>query len=124
MSRKKNNPIRRNSIIWVDLGANKGHIQSGYRPCIVVSCDKANRHAPIYTVIPGTTQYGKRDFPVHFIIKPSDIEGFLKKDTLFLAEQICTIDSNQIISLAGNIICEETIDEVNRIIRKQLELGV
>jgi mRNA interferase MazF len=124
MNRKKSTPIRRNSIIWVDLGANKGHIQSGFRPCIVVSCDIANRHAPIYTVIPGTTQYQKKDFPVHFTIKPSDIDGFLKKNTVFLAEQICTINSNQVISLAGNIVCEEAIDEVNRMIRKQLELGV
>jgi len=89
-----------------------------------VSCDIANRHAPIYTVIPGTTQYEKEDFPVHFTIKPSDIDGFLKKNTIFLAEQICTIDSNQVLSLAGNIISEEAIGEVNRIIRKQLELGV
>jgi hypothetical protein len=59
-------------------------------------------------------------------IKGKNKQAYRKsiKHTVFLAEQICTIDSNQVISLAGNIVCEEAIDEVNRMIRKQLELGV
>lgn len=124
MRRSGNNNIRRNSIIWVDLGARKGHIQSGCRPCIVVSCNKANKYAPVYTVIPGTTQYEKADFPVHFTVKPSDIEGYLKKDTVFLAEQICTVDEEQVLSLAGNIISEEAIQVVNSKLKRQLELEV
>lgn len=122
--RKSDRKIRRNSIIWVDLGARKGHIQSGCRPCIVVSCNKANKHAPVYTVIPGTTQYEKTDFPVHFTLKPTDVEGFLKKDTVFLAEQICTIDAEQVLSLAGNIISKDAIGVVNATIKRQLELEV
>lgn len=124
MRKKRNNYIKRNSIVWVDLGARKGHIQSGCRPCIVVSCNRANKHAPVYTVIPGTTQYEKADFPVHFTVKPSDIEGYLKKDTVFLAEQICTVDADQVLSLAGNIISEEAVNVVNAILRRQLELEV
>lgn len=116
--------IRRNTIIWVDLGAHKGHIQSGLRPCIVVSCNKANKHAPVYTVIPGTTQYDKRRFPVHFEIKPKDIEGFLKKNTIFLTEQICTIDAEQVLSIAGNVIGSEAVDMINKMIIRQLELEV
>jgi len=41
-----------------------------------------------------------------------------------MAEQICTIDAEQIISLAGNIISEEAINVVNTILKRQLELGV
>lgn len=116
--------IRRNTIVWADLGAHKGHIQSGLRPCIVVSCNKANRYAPVYTVIPGTTQYEKSEFPVHFEIKPGDIDGFLKKNTIFLTEQICTIDAEQVLSIAGNIIVEEAVAVINKMIMRQLELGV
>lgn len=116
--------IRRNTIVWADLGTHKGHIQSGLRPCIVVSCNKANKHAPVYTVIPGTTQYDKREFPVHFEIKPSDIEGFLKKNTIFLTEQICTIDAEQVLSIAGNVISTEAVEVINKMIMRQLELGV
>lgn len=123
MRKAQGNNIRRNSIIWVDLGARKGHIQSGCRPCIVVSCNKANKHAPVYTVIPGTTQYEKEDFPVHFTLKPDDVEGYLKKNTVFLAEQICTIDAEQVLSVAGNITSREAINIVDVILKRQLELG-
>lgn len=122
MSIVERNDIQRNSIVWVDLGARKGHIQSGCRPCIVISCDKANKHAHVYTVIPGTTQREKADFPVHYEVEKKDIEGYLKKNTIFLAEQICTIDEDQIISLAGKIKSEEAIKQVNRILIKQLGL--
>lgn len=114
--------IRRNSIIWVDLGNRKGHIQSGCRPCIVVSCDKANKHAPVYNVIPGTSKIDKNSLPVHFAIDKKDIEGFLKKHTIFLTEQICTVDEEQVISFAGRVTNEETIKQINRIIMKQLGL--
>lgn len=114
--------IRRNCIVWVDLGTHRGHIQSGLRPCIVVSCDKANRHAPVYTVIPGTTQKEKAAFPVHFVLKSDEFEGFLKKQTIFLAEQICTIDANQIFSYAGQVVSDDAINELNRILIRQLGL--
>ena len=114
--------IQRNSIIWVDLGSRKGHIQSGCRPCIVVSSNKANRHSHVYTVIPGTTQREKADFPVHYEIRQGDVEGFLRANTIFMAEQICTIDEGQIISFAGIINNKETVSQINKILVKQLEL--
>ncbi len=88
-----------------------------------MSCNKANKHAPVYTVIPGTTQYEKADFPVHFMLKPDDVEGYLKKNTVFLAEQICTIDAEQVLSVAGNITSREAINIVDVILKRQLELG-
>ena len=112
--------IKRNTIIWVDLGENKGHIQSGQRPCIVVSCDKANKHAPVYTVIPGTTKYDKKNLPVHFELYPEDVRGFLRKKTIFLAEQLCTIDEKQIICKAGEITNEDVITQMNKILVRQL----
>ena len=44
--------IRRNMIIWVELKHGMKHIQTGRRPCIVVSCDRANKNSSVYTVIP------------------------------------------------------------------------
>ena len=114
--------IQRNCIIWVDLGARKDHIQSGCRPCIVVSSNKANEHAHVYTVIPGTTRREKANFPVHYVIRKEDIEGFLRTDTIFMAEQICTIDERQIISFAGSVRNKEAIKQINKILIKQLEL--
>ena len=114
--------ILRNSIIWVDLGSNKGHIQSGCRPCVVVSSNKANKHSHVYTIIPGTTQQEKATFPVHYTIRRKDVEGFLKEDTIFMAEQICTVDEGQIISVAGFIKNKDAVDQINKILIRQLEL--
>ena len=120
----KREHILRNSIIWVDLGSRKGHIQSGCRPCIVVSSNIANRHSHVYTVIPGTTQHEKEKFPVHYKISKRDIEGFLKEDTIFMAEQICTIDERQIISFVGFIKNKDTVRQINKILIKQLGLEI
>lgn len=115
--------IRRNTIVWADLKNQKGHIQSGRRPCMIVSCDIANKHAPVYTVIPGTTQMEKADFPVHFTVHPKDVKGALKWPTVFLTEQMTTIDKDQIIQIAGYVSNEDIIRTANEMIVRQLELG-
>lgn len=96
--------IRRGNILWIDLGEHPGtHLQSGRRPCVVVSTDKANRSAKIYTVIPGTTKHEKDGFPVHCKLLPEEVRGYLNKSTIFLAEQLCTVGEKQIICKMGYI---------------------
>ena len=73
--------IKRNMIVWAELKSGLRHIQAGRRPCIVISCDKANRKSPVYTVVPGTTKLKKDYIPVHFNIEPSEIRGFLRHTT-------------------------------------------
>ena len=115
--------IRRNTIVWADLKNQKGHIQSGRRPCLIVSCNIANKHAPIYTVIPGTTKMEKGDFPVHFTVNPQDVKGLLRCPTVFLTEQMTTIDKDQVIQVAGYVTNENVISTANSMIARQLELG-
>ena len=93
--------IKRNMIVWAELKSGLRHIQAGRRPCIVISCDKANGKSPVYTVIPGTTKMRKNYIPVHFNIEPSEIRGFLRHTTMFLPEQLVTINEEQIIQTAG-----------------------
>lgn len=80
--------IKRNMIVWAELKSGLRHIQAGRRPCIVISCDKANGKSPVYTVVPGTTKLKKDYIPVHFNIEPSEIRGFLRHTTMFLPEQL------------------------------------
>ena len=90
---KQNNikNIYRGDIIWVDLGEFSGsHRQSGKRPCLVVSTDKGN--GPVYTVMPGTSKQEKKAFPVHLTVFQKDVFGRLGKTTVFMAEQLVTID--------------------------------
>lgn len=115
--------IKRNMIIWADLKSGGKHIQSGVRPCLVVSCDVANRHSPVYTVIPGTTKKEQKHIPVHFEVKPDDINGYLKSTTRFLPEQISTISKEQIIQTAGVITNKEKLGLIDSMLIKQLSIG-
>lgn len=116
--------IRRGNILCIDLGEHPGtHLQSGRRPCVVVSTDKANRSAKIYTVIPGTTKHEKEGFPVHCKLLPEEVKGYLNKETIFLAEQICTVDEKQVICKMGNILQDSrTMQKINQIMIRQLAL--
>lgn len=118
--------IRRGNILWIDLGEHPGtHLQSGCRPCVVVSTDKANRSAKIYTVIPGTTKHEKDGFPVHCKLLPEEVQGYLNRSTIFLAEQICTVDEKQVIGKMGTIKQNSiTMQKINQIIIRQLALNV
>ena len=109
-------------IIWVELKHGMKHIQTGRRPCIVVSCDRANKNSSVYTVIPGTTRLKKDYIPVHFSINPSDVKGYLGHTTMFLPEQIVTISENQIIQTAGMIINIDTIKMMDAMLIKQLQI--
>ena len=81
--------IKRGDILWIDLGQHpKTHLQSGRRPCIVVSGNKANQSSKTFNIIPGTTKQKKDNFPIHLKISPEDIHGFLGKPTIFLIEQL------------------------------------
>lgn len=113
--------IRRGDIIWVEFRSGNGHVQRGRRPCLVVSTNAANGHAKIFNVIPGTTKTNRKDNPVHILIKAEEVSGFMGKDTLFLAEQITTIDKEQIICKTGAV-CGEAEMNLNSVISRQLGL--
>ena len=48
--------IRRNMVIWAELKNQGKCVQTGIRPCVVISNNTANAHSPVFTVLPGTTQ--------------------------------------------------------------------
>lgn len=122
---KQNNikNIYRGDIIWVDLGEFPGsHRQSGKRPCLVVSTDKGN--GPVYTVMPGTSKQEKKAFPVHVTVFQKDDFGRLGKTTVFMAEQLVTIDDRQILMKAGHIPEQSDImQKINDLLKRQLGLG-
>ena len=98
--------IKRNMIVWAELKNGLKHIQAGRRPCIVISCDKANGKSPVY-----------------FNIEPSEIKGFLRHTTMFLPEQLVTINEEQIIQTAGMIVSTDAIKKVDAMLVRQLQIG-
>ena len=103
------NTIERMDILLVDLGWNKGSVQSGQRPVLVVSNNVGNRVSGILEVIPFTSKE-KRAMCTHMWV-----EGFgLPSKSLLLAEQIITISKKQIIRPYGKITDEKIIREINK----------
>ena len=79
---------RRGDIYYVDFGMNiDTRKQSGIRPVVIVSNNKANAHSPVITVVPLTSKVHKKRFlPTHVYIPAS--AGFgLSCGSLALAEQ-------------------------------------
>ena len=120
---KKDRRRKRGDIIWVDLGQHPGrHIQSGRRPCLIVNTNKSN--AKVYTVMPGTCQMEKDGFPVHVTIEPNEVQGSLNKTTIFMAEQLVTVDENQVMLMAGYLKKEsDAMRRINEVLMRQLEIG-
>ena len=121
---KKDRRRKRGDIIWVDLGQHPGrHIQSGRRPCLIVNTNKSN--AKVYTVMPGTCQMEKDGFPVHVTIEPNEVQGSLSRTTIFMAEQLVTVDENQVMLMAGYLKKEsDAIRRINEVLMRQLEIPV
>lgn len=55
--------------------------------------------------------------PVHFNIEPSEIRGFLRHTTMFLPEQLVTINEEQIIQTAGMIVSTDAIKKVDAMLQ-------
>ena len=121
---KKERKRKRGDIIWVDLGQHPGrHIQSGRRPCLIVNTNKSN--AKVYTVMPGTCQMEKDGFPVHVTIEPNEVIGSLTKTTIFMAEQLVTVDENQVMLMAGYLEREsDAMKRINEVLLRQLEISI
>ena len=121
---KKDRRRKRGDIIWVDLGQHPGrHIQSGRRPCLIVNTNKSN--AKVYTVMPGTCQMEKDGFPVHVTIEPNEVQGSLSRTTIFMAEQLVTVDENQVMLMAGYLKNEsDAMRRINEVLMRQLEIPV
>ena len=113
---------RRGDIVWVDLGEHPGtRVQSGRKLCLIVSTDR--RNGDVYQVIPGTSKQEKKDFPVHVTVKPEDVQGALRKETIFMAEQLTIVSEQQILMMIGKL--EQNLGamaEVEKAIMRQLEL--
>lgn len=120
MKQRKNR--RRGDIIWVELGEHPGrHIQSGRRVCLIVNTDKSR--ADVYTVMPGTSRMENKDFPVHVLVKPEDVHGSLPRNTIFMAEQLVTVDEQQVLMKAGHVDRDsDVMDKINAALARQLEV--
>lgn len=114
--------VFRGDVVYLDLGQHPdSSVQSGLRPCIVVSNDVSNKYSKTINVLPFSAQL--KNNPVHVRVLPKDVVGFFEKESDSLAEQIVTKDKKKIISKVAHLEASSVImKEINKSIGIQLGL--
>lgn len=102
--------VFRGNVYIVDLGDNKGSVQSGVRPCVVIGNNMNNVHSSTTQIIPFTTS-DKQSLPVHVNLNKAQYP-FLNQDSVAIVEQITTVDKGQIRQFIGSL----TEKDINKII--------
>jgi len=72
--------VKRGDIWLVDLNPVRGSEQRGVRPCLVISNNVTNEHAPTVCVVPLTSNLAGRRFPINVLLMREDTG--LKRDSL------------------------------------------
>lgn len=87
-------------IYTAELDADiEGSLQSGIRPVLIISNNKANEFSPVVTIIPITSRLGKKKLPTHVYMTQCG----LSRPSIALAEQITSINKSKLIKKVGSI---------------------
>lgn len=108
----------RGDIYLCDLGQLAGHVQSGYRPVIVIQNNVGNQHSPTIIVC-GITSAPKKQQPTHCFIST---DGGLPKPSTVLCEQIFTVNKTDLKHYLGTVSNPRTLNNLDRCI--QISLGL
>ena len=109
--------IKRGEIWLVDMGEQKGSLQGGKRPAIIVSNDLANKYSSVIHIMPTTAQ-PKKYIPSHAGVPTS---SSLIRFSIAMGEQIKLVDKKDIIEKIG--VCDkQTTYEINQAIAIQFGL--
>ena len=112
--------IRRGDILYVELGASRsGSIQSGIRPVVVVSNNKANKFSTIFTVVPLSTRiFKKTHLPTHVFVSAYTSAG-LNQHSIALCEQVTAISYEKVIENLGHV-DNSTLDQITEAVKVQI----
>lgn len=89
---------KRGDIVAVELMPTVGSVQSGKRLGVIIQNDTGNKFST--TVIVGLLTTKFKELPTHVIMRKDCINN-LKEDSMFLGEQIVTLDKRQIKGITG-----------------------
>lgn len=105
----------RGQVWWVGSKENTGSVQSKNRPCVIVSNDMGNRHAPVLTVVPCTTEE-KKDLPTHVKTKVNGVNNTI------MCEQIKTVSNLEMLSYMYSF-SADTMSEIDEALKIALGLA-
>ena len=112
---------KRGDIYFVDCGQNIDTCkQSGIRPAVIVSNNRANEHSPVITVVPLTSKiYKKRMLPTHVYI-PRGCGTGLPQNSLALAEPVETIDKKYLLERRGAVSDDVVMTKLTKALQIQI----
>lgn len=91
---------KRGDIVAVELMPTVGSVQGGNRLGVIIQNDTGNKFST--TVIVGLLTTKFKELPTHVIICKDGVNN-LKADSMFLGEQIATLDKKQIRQFTGKV---------------------
>lgn len=113
--------IKRGDIIIVDLGQHETSVQSGIRPCVVISNNMANKYSQVITVVPLTSKIHKKEYlPTHVFLNGYRNTG-LDCHSLALCEQITSVAFSDILEVTGKV-SERKLAEISHAVGVQCGL--
>lgn len=116
---KKDWIYHRGEVYIAELVRACGSVQDGIRPVLVMQNNAGNFFGPTLIVVPLTSRIKKQDMPTHYMLETD----FLSEPSMVLAEQIMTIDKQQIRKYLG-IINEKEMREIDDVLRISLGLMI
>ena len=91
--------VRWGEIYLCDLGSNKGSVQSGIRPVLVIQNNIGNDNGPTTVVATISSVLKKLNQPTHILL---DTSCGLKEESIVMLEQVRTVDkANELIEYIG-----------------------
>lgn len=98
-------------------------LQSGHRPCIVVSNRNCNKYAKFLTVVPLSTKEKRMHLPTHIKINIEDVRGYLPKNSVAYVEQVTPIDKNNVFNKISYIKVDSPVyQKINEALKIQVVL--
>lgn len=110
--------VKRGEVYYADLDGRVGSEQKGRRPVVIMQNNVGNAYSPTVVVVPATSQT-KNALSTHV---PIHGEPEMDNRTVFMAEQIQTIDKTRI----RKFVCalkEETVKKIESAIKAELGMG-
>lgn len=107
--------IKRGDIFFYDFGMNRGSVQCGKRPVLVLQADDFNNRAPTIIAAAITTVIKKQYMPSHIIL-PDDTG--LKQASMVMLEQIRAVNKDDLTQYVGALHDEQTWKYINNGLKK------
>jgi mRNA interferase MazF len=96
----KETSVKRFEIYNYNFGKNPGHIQSGFRPVLVIQDNRMNQNSPTTIVAAITSAVKKTYLPSHVIIGP---EYGLDHASMVMMEQLHVVNQDELTRYVGTV---------------------